>query len=301
MTYAWSARSGVLTPAGATAGYANDDGPRADTVTVTATSGGVSASAAAEILVRNVPPSAAAGPDVSQFWGLPVSFAGSASDVSSADTTAGLTSRWTFGDGADASGLAVTHAYTAAGPYLAALTATDKDGDRGVDSVAVTIAKRATSLTYTGSGETFGSTIVSARLSDLVDAATSRLAGREVVFRIGTLTVTATTNGAGEAVVTARIPFLPGEHEVLVGFAGDGDYLAAENRGRMVVASTPGKVTGGSLRSRNHSGRGGFNIHSDGVATKGELQWQNGSVDFHASRLTALAVADDESYAWFAG
>jgi len=65
--------------------------------------------------------------------------------------------------------------------------------------------------------------------------------------------------------------------------------------------STPGKITAGTLRFGNN-GRGGFNVQSgDGVAVKGELEYQNGSENLHASTMTAIAVSPDLTKGWFAG
>ena len=48
-----------------------------------------------------------------------------------------------------------------------------------------------------------------------------------------------------------------------------------------------GKVTAGTLRSANN-GRGGFNVQSNPGGVKGELQFQNKSINFHAHTMTAL-------------
>ncbi|PZC47984.1 MAG: hypothetical protein C1O27_000869 [Chloroflexi bacterium] len=62
-----------------------------------------------------------------------------------------------------------------------------------------------------------------------------------------------------------------------------------------------GKVTSGNMKGDTF-GRGGFNIQSkDGTSIKGELQFHNGSSNFHAHDLTALAVSEDLTSAWFAG
>ena len=299
LTYTWSAGTGVLSGSAATAGYRNDDGPRVDTVTVTVSDGKSSTTATAEIQVRNVAPTADAGPDRSGPWGLPVLLTGRATDPSAADTGAGLAPSWSFGDGATATGATASHAYAEPGAYTATLSARDKDGGTGTDTAAVAIGKRAAGIAYTGPATTvFGFTTLSARLADLADAPTARLAGRTVVFTIGGRSLTATTAADGAATVALAEPLLPGSHPVTVRFEEDTHYLGAGTTATVAVVSSGGKVTGGGLRSLDHPGKGGFNVHS---ATKGELQWQNGSVNFHAPEITALGVAPDGRTAWFAG
>ncbi|MDQ3177983.1 MAG: tandem-95 repeat protein, partial [Actinomycetota bacterium] len=298
LTYTWSVGSGTLAPAGANAAYSNDDGPRTDTVTVTVSDGTASATASAEILVRNVSPTSAAGADVTEFWGLPYLFAATATDPSAADTAAGLAGQWAFGDASlPASGFTAAHAYAQPGPYTATFTATDKDGGSGTDSVAVTIAKRPTSLAYTGPNvAVFGLLTLTASLSDTIDAPTADLAGRQIVFRLGSRTFTATTDSAGVATVNSVLPLTSGE--LTLEFAGDTRYLPSSTRAALTIESGPGKITGGGLRSLTHSGRGGFNVHS---STKGELQWQSNVLNFHAPDITGLGVAPDGRTAWFAG
>lgn len=298
LTFAWTAGSGTLTPAGATAGYTNDDGPRVDTVTVTVSDGSESASSSAEIAVRNVAPTAAAGPDVASFWSLPLLFAGAATDPSSADTAAGFAAEWLFTDGTPAvAGLTARHTFTQPGTYTATFRAADKDGGSDDDSATVTIAKRPTSLAYTGPATaTFGLRTLTARLADTVDAATADLAGRTIVFRLETRVFEGVTDPDGVATVTSVLPLSSGRLEVE--FAGDDRYLGSSTPAELTIASTQGKITGGGLRSLDHPGRGGFNVLGP---EKGDLQWQNGSLNFHAQTLTALGIAADGRSAWFAG
>ncbi|MGH3071071.1 MAG: Ig-like domain-containing protein [Gaiellaceae bacterium] len=358
LTYSWTGATG----SGATATFGADDGPASHTITVTVDDGSETASASLTVTVRNVAPSVNAGPDLTGVWGLPLVFAGSASDPSAADTAAGLAGGWSFGDGGAGDGRSATHAYADPGPFLAVLTARDKDGGAGSDSAAVTIGKRPTGLAYTGSrseaeepavgceqdddrlsdplwltmgsrggdgrerrrcdgdrergdgkrlisnrgrssgpdptGHAYGAVTLSARLSDVADPATARLAGREVRFQVGTLVFTATTDAAGDAVAQPQFPIPPGTYEIVVTFAGDTHYLPSETRAPLRVVSSSGKVTGGGLRSLDHPGHGGFNVH-DG--NRGQLQWRNGTVDFHAGKTTALGIAPDGRSAWFAG
>src|SRR4051794_29455667 len=116
VTLTWS------TPDG-TAAFAADDGPASSAVTVTADDGkGGSAKDSIVIDVRNVAPTAEAGPDASGAWGTPVTLAGAApTDPSRADTAAGLSATWDFGDGSTGDGHAATHVYGEPGTYTATL------------------------------------------------------------------------------------------------------------------------------------------------------------------------------------
>src|SRR5262249_51798891 len=82
----WSTPVGTLVANGDTATLAVDDGPATAHVTVTADDGsGGKADAAIDVVVRNVPPTADAGSDVTGVWGTPLTLAGTKpTDVSTA-------------------------------------------------------------------------------------------------------------------------------------------------------------------------------------------------------------------------
>jgi hypothetical protein len=54
-----------------------------------------------------------------------------------------------------------------------------------------------------------GYAVLSARLTDLVDPATAKLAGRTLVFEVGGRTLTATTDASGTAVARLVLPLRP--------------------------------------------------------------------------------------------
>ncbi|MDO8532560.1 MAG: PKD domain-containing protein [Dehalococcoidia bacterium] len=309
-TVAITASVGTVTKTGTNSGtwsWSNPapDGPSNYNVTITANdgNGGVTTTTFA-IAVTNVNPTANAGPDVTQFWGLLVTLTGAGADVSPIDVAAGLIATWIFGDGpGTASGFSVTHTYAAPGGYTATLTVKDKDGGTGSDTALATIKKRGTSVAYTGATTStfgFGATL-SAKLTDVVDAGTALLGGRAITFTVNGNTITATTNASGVATATAPALLMPGTYPVAVAFAEDGYYLASTAQGTLTVQNTVGgKVTAGTLRSANN-GRGGFNVQADGTGVKGELEFQNNTVNFHAPTMTALGVSPDKKKAWFAG
>lgn len=96
-----------------------DDGPGSVPVTITATAGDQQAIAAFDLVVTNVAPTATALVPAAPIAlvGQPVTFAGTATDPSAADTAAGFS--WTFDDPAT---------FDSCGSHTVEATATDKDG-----------------------------------------------------------------------------------------------------------------------------------------------------------------------------
>ncbi|WP_406695910.1 PKD domain-containing protein [Singulisphaera sp. Ch08] len=108
----------------------------------------------------NVAPTAFAGGPYAGTVGQSLTLKGSATDPNPADTAAGLTYTWNFGDGtAQVSGKNLSspsHVYAAAGTYTVLVTATDQN--RATSSVAtgtVTIARPSTSPVTASAGGTY--------------------------------------------------------------------------------------------------------------------------------------------------
>jgi PKD repeat protein len=119
-----------------------DNGVYTVTLTVTDDDGGVGVNTL-EVTVNNVAPTVDAGPDVSGYVNVMVTFTGDTSDVGIYDV---LTYAWAFGDGATESGTDLidpTHTYATAGEYTVTLTVTDQDGASDSDTTTATIAKPA--------------------------------------------------------------------------------------------------------------------------------------------------------------
>jgi PKD repeat protein len=205
------------------------------TVTVTADDGhGGVAKASIDITVRNVPPTADAGADVSGVWGAPVTLNGSATDPSAADRAAGLTATWDFGDGTTGNGFEVSHVYAEPGTYTATLTARDKDGGSSTDATTVTVGTRPATLTdATPSVLDAAASIVGVQL-----AGSSRLDGHLVTLAVGSSTCNGTTDTHGLA--TCRLPDPPlGPQTVTASFAGDTLYDAASTSGPTLFYRLP--------------------------------------------------------------
>ncbi|MFH1724484.1 MAG: SBBP repeat-containing protein [Elusimicrobiota bacterium] len=85
----------------------------------------------------NIPPTADAGPDRTILVGVPVEFDGSGSE----DPDGSIVSYdWEFADSlATASGVTVSHSFSAAGLFTATLTVTDDAGAEGADTAVVTV------------------------------------------------------------------------------------------------------------------------------------------------------------------
>lgn len=301
LTFSWASDAGTLLGEAHRAHLTADDGPAEITVGVTVSDGQATDDDQQVVVVRNVVPTVVAGHDPVGFWGLPVAFDAAVSDPSSVDVAAGILTAWSFGDGEEAAGASPTHVYVNPGDYEVEVTATDKDGGVGRDAVTARIAARPTTLTYTGDQVApFGFVDLTAVLTDDVDANTSALAGREVVFTIGDAHYRAVADAEGVVTVDEPVLVPPGEHDVTLRFAGDLHYLASGDDTTLLVDNTTGLVTGGGLQPDGAS-NAGFNVQSDGMHVHGELQFAAWPHDLHVHDMTALGIDADRTEAWFAG
>jgi alpha-tubulin suppressor-like RCC1 family protein len=114
------------------------------------------------------------------------------------------------------------------GSFLAVVRGTDGTGRSDEESFAVTVTKRATSVTYTGtpSGQYSDPAAVSALL---VDFEGSPLAGKGVAFTIGSTSTAALTGAGGTAGASIVVDDAAGAASVLTNFHGDAAYFASSS------------------------------------------------------------------------
>jgi hypothetical protein len=252
------------------------------------------------VVVKNLAPSVSAGNAQTQFWGLPVSFVGSASDPSSVDQAAGFVTSWTFGDGQSASGASAVHAYAKPGSYAAKFSATDKDAATGSATAAITIGKRGGALASAATvSAPYGFLTLQARLSDSVDKASAQLAGHSVLFMLGTQSLVATTDATGLATVTSS-SIAPGAYALAVSLVNDAYYNAAAVRASVTVMRSLGKVTGTTLAFAA-GGTGSLSVTSTATGVTGSLSYASSSLTVNATQLGPLGIRADGQAAWLNG
>jgi PKD repeat protein len=207
----------------------SDNGTYSGLITATDQTGNT-ATQTFSVTVDNVAPTVSGGPDKFTPWGIPVSFHANGSDPGSIDNTS-LLYAWDFADPNSpigASGQNVSHTYSQTGTYNAQVTVTDKDTASGADQVLVTVGKRATTTAYTGPLSALPSKNVTLAAS-VVDQYGQPVVGRTVAFTLGTQSISATTDAAGNASATIKLNQKKGSYTVSASFAGDGMYLLSSN------------------------------------------------------------------------
>ena len=155
--YAWTfGDGGTSTQANPTHTYS-----AANTYTVSLTvtdNGGASTTATTSAVISastpvNTPPVADAGGPYTGTAGTPVTFNGSGSS----DSDGSIASyAWTFGDGANGSGVNPTNTYSAAGTFTVSLTVTDNDG---ASTTATTMAAISEAGGVTSRGDTYATPV----------------------------------------------------------------------------------------------------------------------------------------------
>jgi hypothetical protein len=183
--------------------------------------------------VANVPPTVSAGPDKTQYWGLPVAFHGNGADTGPVDNGS-LLYAWDFGDPystVGGSGQDVSHTYGTPGHYTAMVTITDNDGATGNANVGVTVNKRDSNTAYTG-GTTFVVTDAGTLKAELNDSIVAGpISGRTVDFYDGATWIASGVTGTN-GVATANYTFplgSVGPHTITAKFAGDTFYNPSQS------------------------------------------------------------------------
>jgi PKD repeat protein len=176
--------------------------------------------------VRNLPPVANAGPDMSAKWGRPVILNGSALNPGT-DQQPYLTYEWDFGDGTPSAsgGASVIHVYSLPGVYTATLTACDPQGACGSDTVQIVVGKRDVKVAYLGAYSGIYDTAATFSAS-LVDEFGQKVSGRIVLFMIGGEMTGAITDSNGIATASHVIGLTAGVYGAYASFLGDSLYNA---------------------------------------------------------------------------
>ena len=177
------------------------------------------------IAITNADPNVAPPPSKSGAWGDLIHYHADAVDPGPADQPT-LSFLWSFGDGNSSAGADVDHAFALPGSYLGNVSVSDKDGGVGSASFTTGIAKRATTLVYTGPTQSVPSKTLqlSATLSD--DHG-QPVVGRSVHFILGSQTADAVTDASGVASVSLDLKQKPGDYALSASYATDTKYLGS--------------------------------------------------------------------------
>jgi hypothetical protein len=177
------------------------------------------------IVIANADPNVAPPPNKSGAWGDLIHYHADAVDPGPADQPT-LSFLWSFGDGNSSAGADVDHAFALPGSYSGNVSVSDKDGGVGSASFTTGIAKRATTLVYTGPTQSVPSKTVqlSATLSD--DHG-QPVVGRSVHFILGSQTADAVTDASGVASVSLDLKQKPGDYALSASYVTDTKYLGS--------------------------------------------------------------------------
>src|SRR5438270_702966 len=159
LSYAWSFGDGASgTGVKPTHSYV-DNGAYTATLTVTDARGAASAPVTTTVTIANATPTVNAGPSQTVTTGAPFALNATFADPGTSDAPWSYAIDW--GDGgaqttgttaSQASPIAATHAYGAAGTAVVQVSVTDKDGAVGSATTTVTITQPVASVTLVGAG-----------------------------------------------------------------------------------------------------------------------------------------------------
>jgi PKD repeat protein len=175
------------------------------------------------IVITNADPNVPPPPNKSGAWGDLIHYHADAVDPGPADQPT-LAFLWSFGDGNSSAGADVDHAFALPGSYAGNVSVSDKDSGVGSAAFTTGIAKRATTLVYTGPTQSVPSKTLqlSATLSD--DHG-QPVVGRSVHFILGSQTADAITDASGVARVSLDLKQKPGDYTLSASYATDTKYL----------------------------------------------------------------------------
>jgi hypothetical protein len=113
-------------------------------------------------------------------------------------------------------------------------TAVDNNNNISECTTVITVEKRTTTLTYTGTTSInyYGVASLSATLKDVLNA---NVAGKTITFTIGTQSTTAVTNASGVASTTLQIIQIPGSYTVSTVFVTDASYVGSSDSDSFII------------------------------------------------------------------
>jgi PKD repeat protein len=143
-TYAWTVlKNGTVYTTGSGANFTftpNDLSNYVVTLTVTSKAG-QSWTNSVLYVIDNLPPTiTSVSAPATATRGASVTFAATATDPGQADTTAGLTYTWHFGDTSTATGSTASHTYQTRGKFTVTLTVTDQEGAKTASTFTITVS-----------------------------------------------------------------------------------------------------------------------------------------------------------------
>jgi PKD repeat protein len=146
LAYTWTFNDGTPTVTGPSVTHTFSDNGSYPVVLTVTDKDGASTTQTLNVQVANVAPTVDAGADKTSNEGQPIQLSGSYTDPGILDTQ---TISWNFGDGSAPTigTLTPTHIYKDNGTYTIGLTVTDKDGGRTTDTLVVTVANVAPTIT----------------------------------------------------------------------------------------------------------------------------------------------------------
>jgi len=168
VSYFWTFGDGT-NATGATVEHAYaDDGVYTATLTVTDDDGAIATASAIKTVLNRPPIASFTESATTVYTGEIIYF----NATSSYDPDGTIVSYfWTFGDGTNASGITVDHAYVDNGVYAVTLTVTDDDGAITTSTATKTVLNRAPTASFTESATTiFTGEIISFNASDSYDS-----------------------------------------------------------------------------------------------------------------------------------
>ena len=192
-----------------------------------------------------------------------------------------------------------------AGPYTVTVTADDGNGETDSTSFDVSVTNVAPSVNAgPDQSITFGAVV--SPTADFGDPGAD--ADWTVDIDWGDSTVQSSTTDATGAITDSHQFLSLGTHTVAI-CVTDKDGATGCDTMTVTVSNTLGKVTGGvattdgtgDVSTIQGNGKGGFNVQNTAGEINGNLQFRDDTTNFHALVMTAMAVSDDETSAWFAG